>query len=68
LTIRGITSEGSTYYILFEEVKGVEFTGTTEFFPELKWSKVGNKVKVSYRVGSDKVISLDSYDNLDFEI
>jgi hypothetical protein len=68
LTIRGITSEGSTYYILFEEVKGVEFTGTTEFFPELKWSKVGNKVKVSYRVGSDKVISLDGFDNLDFEI
>ena len=68
LTIRAIVQENNIYYILFNEIKGVEFTGSTEFYPELKWSKTGDKVKVSYGKGEGKVIPLDSFDNLDFEI
>ena len=68
LTIRAIIQENNVYYILFNEIKGVEFTGSTEFFPELKWSNTGDKVKVSYGKGEGKVIPLDSFDNLDFEI
>ena len=68
LTIRAITLEGSVYYILFEEVKGTEFTGTTEFFPELKWTKAGDQIKASYGQSSNKVVPFDSFDNLNFEI
>lgn len=68
MTVRAIVQENNVYYILFNEVKGVEFTGSTEFYPELKWTKPGDKVKVSYGQGESKVIPLDYYDNLDFEI
>ena len=67
-TVRAIVQESNVYYILFNEVKGIEFTGSTEFYPELKWTKPGDKVKVSYRKGESKVIPLDFYENLDFEI
>ncbi len=67
-TVRAIVQENNIYYILFNEVKGVEFTGSTEFYPELKWTKPGDKVQVSYGQGESKVIPLDYYDNLDFEI
>ena len=68
MTVRAITLEGNVYYILFEEVKGIEFTGSTEFFRELKWTKTGDKVDVAYGEGSGKVVPLDSFENLDFEI
>lgn len=67
-TVRAIVQESNVYYILFNEVKGIEFTGSTEFYPELKWTKPGDKVKVSYGKGESKVIPLDFYENLDFEI
>ena len=66
-TVRDITLEGNVYYILFNEVKGKEFTGSSEFFRELKWTKPNNRVNVSYSEGSSNVILLDSFDNLDFE-
>ena len=66
-TVRDITLEGNVYYILFNEVKGKEFTGSSEFFRELKWTKPNNRVNVSYSEGSSDVILLDSFDNLDFE-
>lgn len=68
LTVRAIVQENNVYYILFNEVKGVEFTGSTEFYPELKWTKPGDQAEISYGKGEDKVIPLDSFDNLDFEI
>ncbi len=68
MTIRDITSENGTYYLLFNEVKGKEFTGTTEAFPELKWAKKGQGVKVSYTDTEAKVISLNSFDISNFEI
>ena len=67
-TVRGIVQENNTYYILFKEERGVEFTGTTEFYPELKWTKQGHRVKVTYDRGEGKVIPLESFDNLNVEI
>jgi hypothetical protein len=66
-TVRDITVEGTTYYVLFNEVKGKEFTGSTEFFRELKWTKPGHKVNISYSEGTSDVVLIDTFDNLDFE-
>lgn len=66
-TVKNITFESGTYYILFEEVKGKEFSGSTEFFRELKWTRPGNHVNVSYSEGNSDVIIIDTFDNLDFE-
>lgn len=66
--VRGIVQENNLYYLLFEEERGVEFTGSTEFFPELKWTKVGDTVNVSFGRGESKVIPLDFFDNVNFEI
>jgi hypothetical protein len=67
MTVRDIVYENGTYYVLFTEVKGKEFTGTTDAFPEMKWSKTGQKVMVSYTDTKAQVISLNSYDIVDFE-
>lgn len=67
VTVRDITYENGIYYVLFTEVKGKEFTGTTDAFPEMKWSKTGQKVMVSYADTEAKVISLNSYDIVNFE-
>ena len=66
LTVRDITCEQGTYYVLFVEIPGKEFTGSTEFFRELKWTKSGDKVEVTYGEGHADVIPLDSFDNLGF--
>ena len=68
MTVRDIVCENGTYYVLFNEVKGKEFIGTTDAFPELKWTKKGQKVNVSYTVTEAEIISLNSYDVVDFEI
>lgn len=68
MTVRGIVCENGTYYLLFKEVKGKEFTGTTEAFPELKWAKENQKVSVSYTDTEAKVISLNSFDIVGFDI
>ena len=68
MTVRGIVCENGTYYLIFNEVKGKEFTGTTEAFSELKWTKTGQKVSVSYTDTEAKVISLNSFDIIDFDI
>jgi hypothetical protein len=67
-TIRAIVLEGDTYYLLLNEKKGVELTGKTVTFPELKWSKKGDAVKVSFKIGDEKVGPMDSFDNVNFEI
>ena len=67
-TVRDITMEGSTYYVLFEEAKGKEFTGSSEFFRELKWTRSGHKVQVSYVEGTSDVVLIDTFDNMDFEL
>ena len=67
MTVRDITSEGKIYYILFNEVKGKEFTASSEFFREVRWTKPGARVKVSYGENDNDVIPLDNFDNMDFE-
>ena len=65
--VRDITFEGGNYYLLFEEVKGKEFSGSSEFFRELKWTKAGDNVKVTYSETQSDVVILDSFDNVGFE-
>ena len=67
-TVRDITLEGDVYYILLNEKPGFEFTGKSINFPELKWSSKGSHVKVSFKLGEEKVVPLDSFDIVDFEI
>lgn len=68
-TVRGIVQENGVYYILFKEIKGVEFTASSDISPELKWTSVSDKVEVSYfeseGAGS---IALTSFDKIGFEI
>ncbi len=66
LTVRDITNEQDTYYVLFVEVPGKEFTGSSEFFRELKWTKPGDQVEVTYGEGLSDVIPLDTFDNIGF--
>lgn len=68
LTIKDISHENNVYYILFNEVSGKEFSASSEFFPELRWSKPNHKVKVSYNEGNSSIIPLDAFDNLDFNL
>lgn len=70
LIVREIVLVGDTYYLLFEgkEFKGVEFTGSHQFFKELKYTKKGHRVSVSYGKGNNDVIPFDTFDNLDFEL
>ncbi|MCM1324703.1 MAG: hypothetical protein NC218_11330 [Acetobacter sp.] len=67
-TIRDITLEDGIYYILLDGKSGFEFTGKSVNFPELKWSKKGDRVKVSFEIGEEKIVPLGGFDNLDFEI
>ena len=67
-TVRNIVLEGDVYYILLSEKPGFEFTGKSINFPELKWSSKGDKVKVTFKIGEEKVVPLDSFDIIDFEI
>jgi len=67
-TVRGIVLEEGSYYILLNEKSGFEFTGKSTNFPEMKWTKIGDKVKVVFNIGEDKVVPLESFDNLSFDI
>lgn len=67
-TIRAITFEEDSYYVLINEKSGFEFTGQSSNFPELKWSKTGNKVRLTFNIGEEKVVPIESFDNIDFEI
>ena len=45
---------------------GKEFYASSEFFPELKWTKAGDKVKVEYGDSPSLSVPLDYFDNVDF--
>lgn len=68
LIIKDITHENNVYYILFNEISGKEFSASSEFFPELRWTKPSDKVEVIYNEGSSSLIPLESFDNLDFTL
>lgn len=67
LKISNIVAEGSTYYILFEELKGKEFYLKTETFPEVKWSKIGDVISFSYTESKEQQVPISKFDNLNFE-
>lgn len=67
-TVRDIKLIGETFYVLIMEKPGFEFTGTNNTFPELTWSKSGDKVNIQFRIGEETRVPLDSFDNIDFEI
>jgi hypothetical protein len=67
-TIRDIVLEGDTYYLLLTEKNGIEFTGKTVSFPELKWSHKGDSVRISVKISDEKVVPMDSFDNINFDI
>lgn len=67
-TVREITFEGGEYYLLLKEKSGFEFSGKSINFPELKWCKKGDKVNVIFSIGEDRVVPLDSFDIVGFEI
>ena len=58
--------EGDTYYLLLEGFKGKEFSASSKFYPELRWSKTGDSVEVKFGEGSVLTIPLQEFDNLDF--
>ena len=64
--VKAITCEGRIYYLLFENMHGKEFYASSEFFPELKWTKAGDKVKVEYGDSPSLSVPLDYFDNVDF--
>lgn len=67
-TVREITYEDGIYYILFKEVKGIEFIGTTDSFRELKWTKPEQKVEVSFQKSNAPKIILGTFKNMSFEL
>lgn len=63
--------QGTTfYYVRMEGQAGLEFFGTSTTSPELKWTKPGNRVKVSFSQGAGTVRSLQlgNFDNLDLQM
>ncbi len=67
-TIRDIVFEDGIYYVIFEEIKGIEFMGSSEAFIELKWSKIGNKVEVTFQESETNKVPIDKFENLDFSL
>ena len=67
-TVRDIICENGEYYLLLNEKPGFEFSGESKNFSELKWCHKGDKVKVSFKIGEDKVVPLDSFDVIGFDI
>lgn len=68
LTVKDIMHENNTYYIIFNEISGQEFTASSEFFPELRWTKPSHRVQVSYNEGESSLIPLEKFDNMDFTL
>lgn len=57
------------YYFILDGVEGKEFFASTDLSPELKWTKVGNRVKVSYNEGEVMTsINFTAFDNLEFSL
>ena len=67
-TIRDIVLVGDTYYILLNEKPGFEFTANVMSFNELKYSKVGSKVNITFFEGEETVIPIDNFDINNFDI
>lgn len=66
--IRDIMHEGNRYYVCFEEIRGIEFTATSEFLNELRHAKNGHKVEVTYEESDGTLYRLTKFKNLSFEL
>ena len=71
-TVKAAVSEtvsGMTYYFLMlDEYPELEFFGSSDNFRELKWTKPGDVVELTYPDGEQQTVSLRSFNNLDIEI
>ena len=59
-TISGMTY----YYLMLEGVPSKEFLGSSDSFRELKWTKPGDTVKLTYPKGDSSTVSIRLFDNL----
>lgn len=62
-TVADLTKESDNYYFLFEEAPGKEFSCPSDISLELKWTKIGDTVSVSYEEGHSNQVTLESFDN-----
>ena len=62
-TVVDLTKENDNYYFLFEEAPGKEFSCPSDISLELKWTKIGDTVSVSYEEGNSNQVTLESFDN-----
>lgn len=62
-TVLDITKEDNNYYFLFSEEPGKEFRCPNDVSIELKWTRIGDQVSVSYDTGESSQIVLESFDN-----
>ena len=62
-TVVDLTKENDNYYFLFEEAPGKEFSCPSDISLELKWTRIGDTVSVSYEEGTSNQVTLESFDN-----
>jgi hypothetical protein len=62
-TVADLTKENDNYYFLFVEAPGKEFSCPSDISLELKWTKIGDTVSVSYEEGNSNQVTLESFDN-----
>ena len=62
-TVVDISKENDNYYFLFEEEPNKEFSCPSDISLELKWTKIGDTVSVSYEEGNSNQVTLESFDN-----
>lgn len=62
-TVSDITKENESYYFLFAEEPGKEFSCPSDISPELKWTRIGDTVSVSYEEGTSNRVTLETFDN-----
>ena len=58
------TISGMTYYfLLLDGYPGIEFSGSSDSFRELKWTEAGDTVELVYPEGGQKSVSIREFDN-----
>ena len=62
-TVADITKENDNYYFLFGEEPNKEFSCPSDISPELKWTRIGDTVSVSFEEGTSNQVTLESFDN-----
>ena len=60
--VTNIVQIGDTFYLLLDGQTGVEFYGTSDVSPELKWTKPGQKVVVVVQRGESRSLQIYSFD------